>query len=70
MNTCSHEHHRSHITLCEHLVEIVQYVKRELMYYTRRKKDGNPSISFDDGDGKHRVVKLESTVRWLRVYFN
>jgi len=46
------------------------YVKRELMHYTRRKKDGSPSMSFDDGDDKHRAVKPESTVRWLRVYFD
>jgi len=46
------------------------YTKRELMHYTRRKKDGSPAISFDDRDGTHRVVKPESMVRWLRVYFN
>jgi len=41
------------------------YAKRELMHYTRRKNDGSPSISFDDGDGTHQIVKTKSTVRWL-----
>lgn len=27
------------------------YTKRELMHYTRRKNDGSPSITFEDGDG-------------------
>jgi hypothetical protein len=40
------------------------------MHYTRRKNDGSPSISFDDEDGIHRVVKPESTVRWLGVHFD
>lgn len=46
------------------------YGKRELMHYTRRKKDGSPSITFDDKDGTRRVVKPEATVRWLGVYFD
>jgi len=46
------------------------YAKRELMHYTRRKNNGSPSISFDDGDGTHRIVKPESTVRWLGVHFD
>jgi len=46
------------------------YAKRELMHYTRRKNDGSPSITFDDRDGTHRVVKPKSTVRWLGVYFD
>ena len=29
------------------------YTKRELMHYTRRKNDGSPSITFDNGDGTH-----------------
>ena len=46
------------------------YAKRELMHYTRRKNDGSPLITFDDGDGNQRVVKPEATVRWLGVYFD
>jgi ribonuclease HI len=46
------------------------YAKRELMHYTRRKKDGSPSITFDDRDGKRRVICPESHVRWLGVHFD
>jgi len=46
------------------------YAKRELMHYTRRKNDGSPSITFDDRDSTQQVVKPESTVRWLGVYFD
>ena len=46
------------------------YAKRELMHYTRRKKDGSPSIMFDDRDGVRRVITPESHVRWLGVHFD
>ncbi|KAF8828234.1 hypothetical protein HHX47_DHR4000457 [Lentinula edodes] len=46
--------------------------KRELMHYTRRKRDNNvsPSITFHDDDGLTRVVAPQAVVRWLGVYFD
>lgn len=46
------------------------YSKRELMHYTRRRKDKSPSITFEDRDGQRRVVSPEPYVRWLGVYFD
>jgi hypothetical protein len=46
------------------------HTKRELMHYTRKKNNGSPSISFDDKDGIHHIVKPESTVRCLGVHFD
>jgi hypothetical protein len=46
------------------------FSKRELMHYTRRRNDGSPSMTFNDSDGKQRVVTPEATVRWLGVHFD
>ena len=46
------------------------YMKRELMHYTRRRKDGSPSITFGDRDGERRVVSPQAHVRWLGVHFD
>ncbi len=45
--------------------------KRELMHYTRRKRDKtSPHIEFTDDDGVTRKVLAEGTVKWLGVYFD
>ena len=40
------------------------------MHYTRCKKDGSPSITFNDQDGVRRVITPESHVQWLSVHFD
>ncbi len=44
---------------------------RELMHYTRRKRDKTPPhIEFTDDDRITRKVIAEATVKWLGVYFD
>jgi len=40
------------------------------MHYSRRRDCESPSMTFHDSDGRTRVVKPESTVRWLGVHFD
>ncbi|KAF9256531.1 hypothetical protein L218DRAFT_796791, partial [Marasmius fiardii PR-910] len=47
--------------------------KRELMHYTRRKRDKNcsPAIIFDqEADGVQHTVAPTSYIRWLGMFFD
>ncbi|KAK0466491.1 hypothetical protein IW261DRAFT_1298778, partial [Armillaria novae-zelandiae] len=47
------------------------FSKRELMHYTRRRKDKtSPHIEFTDEDRETRKVFAEATVKWLGVYLD
>jgi hypothetical protein len=46
-------------------------VKRELMHYTRRPKDGCPAIRLPNDDGTETTITVVfSTVKWLGVYLD
>jgi len=45
--------------------------KRELMHYTWRKRDKiSPHINLTNSDGTISTISVDSTIRWLGVYFD
>ncbi|TFK96102.1 hypothetical protein BDV98DRAFT_482129, partial [Pterulicium gracile] len=44
--------------------------KRELMPYTRSRKNDSPIITFDDDNGVTRCVAAEKSVCWLGAHFD
>lgn len=44
--------------------------KRELMHYSRRKKDGTPAIRLQEHDGTISTITVFSHVKWLGVYLD
>lgn len=45
-------------------------VKRELMHYTQKKRDGSPAIQIMDDDNIICTITVSSSVKWLGVHFD